>query len=139
MNPHRVLSLLLLVLALVMGGCKTQPPSPQVGVIEFTLETAMRDGKMLFVGVGGDIDRTVNPDLSVNVGDTVQVMIVNGDGIPHDLAVPELNVHSALVSTKAQTTQVVFKPGEPGEFVYYCAIAGHRQMGMEGKLIVTEP
>jgi nitrite reductase (NO-forming) len=138
MKPRHTLSLILILLALAIGGCKTQPPSQAVNR-EITLKTAMLDGNMVFMGVGGEIDGVANPDLKVGTGDTIRVVIVNGDGIPHDFAVPDLNVHTALISTKAQITEAVFHASEAGEFMYYCAVAGHRQMGMEGKLIVTEP
>ena len=138
MNPKRALSLFLILLALTVGGCTTRSPLSQAVDVEFTLETAMRDGKMIFVGVGGEIDGAVNPDLSATAGDTIRVILVNGDGIPHDFSIPDLKVHSALASTKAQDIEIVFQAGEAAEFTYYCTVAGHRQMGMEGKLFVTE-
>jgi nitrite reductase (NO-forming) len=138
MNPKRALFLFLIVVALIVGGCTTQSPLSQAVDAQFTLETAMHDGKMIFVGVGSEIDGVVNPDLNITVGETVRVVLVNGDGIPHDFAVPDLDVHSALASTKAQTIEIIFHAREAGEFTYYCTVAGHRQMGMEGKLFVTE-
>jgi nitrite reductase (NO-forming) len=93
---------------------------------------------MIFVGVGGEIDGAVNPDMRVSAGDTIRVVLVNGDGIPHDFSIPDLNVHSALASAKAQNLEIVFHADKTGEFAYYCTVAGHRQMGMEGKLFVTE-
>jgi nitrite reductase (NO-forming) len=146
MNPRHTLSLrqaqgnalLLALLALAAGGCKTQPPSQAVDA-EFTLETAMLEGSMAFVGVGGEIDGIVNPDLNVGAGDTIRVVLVNGDGIPHDFAIPDLNAHTELITRKAQNADVIFQVGEAGEFAYYCSVAGHRQMGMEGRLIAHEP
>lgn len=139
MNPKHALSLFLILLALTGGGCTKQSPFSQAIDVEFTLETALRDGMMIFVGVGGEINGAVNPDLNVTAGETVRVVLANGDGVPHDFSIPELDVHSALASTKAQTIAIVFHPDESGEFTYYCTVAGHRQMGMEGKLFVTEP
>jgi len=138
MDPKRAFSLTLILLSLAVGGCGSQPPSPQAVDAEFTLQTAMLEGSMVFVGVGGEIDGRVNPDLNVSVGEMIRVALVNGDGIPHDFALPDLNAHSALVSAKAQTTGVVFRVSQAGGFIYYCAVAGHRQMGMEGRLIVRE-
>ena len=31
---------------------------------------------------------------------------------------------------------ITFVPLEPGEYVFYCTIGSHRQLGMEGRLIV---
>jgi nitrite reductase (NO-forming) len=94
---------------------------------------------MVFVGVGGEIDGAVNPDLKVGPEDVIRVVIVNGDGIPHDFAIPEFGVQTPLVTIKGQTMDVVFEASEIGEFAYYCGVSGHRQMGMEGKLIISEP
>lgn len=138
MNPRRVLSLFLILLALATGGCKTQHPSQAVDVA-FTLKTAMLEGRMVFVGVGGEIDGMVNPDLNVTAGESIRVTLVNDDGVPHDFAIPDLGVHSALISSKTQTVNVIFRAGGAGEFTYYCTVAGHRQMGMEGRLLVSEP
>lgn len=141
MNSLRVSFLLLALLALVTGGCTSQPPVKAQSDFDaaFTLRTVMRDGRMIFEGVGGEINGTANPDLIASVGDTVRVVLVNGDGITHDFAVPDLNVQTSLVMTYKQATEVVFQVNRPGEFIYYCTVAGHRQMGMEGKLIVSEP
>jgi nitrite reductase (NO-forming) len=139
MNPRCAVSLLLILLALAVGGCRTQPPAPQAVDAEFTLKTAMLEGRMAFIGVGGEIDGAVNPDLIVRSGDVMRVVIVNGDGVPHDFAIPALGAQTSLVTTKGQATDVTFEASEIGVFAYYCAVSGHRQMGMEGKLIVREP
>ena len=38
-------------------------------------------------------------------------------------------------------TEIIFEVGdmEPGTYVYYCTVPGHRQAGQEGKLVVTKP
>lgn len=139
LNPRSALPLFLVLSVLAVGGCKTQPSIPQTVDAEFALETAMLEESMVFIGVGGEIDGAINPDLNVNSGEAVRVVIVNDDGIPHDFAVPDLDAQTSLVMVKGQTAEVIFQAGKSGEFDYYCAVAGHRQMGMEGKLIVHEP
>lgn len=135
------ISLLLALLALVTVGCASQPPAQAKTNYDadFTLTTRMDPGKMVFAGVGGEIDGDANPDLVVPPGSTVHLTLINGDGMPHDLMVPDLNVHTAMTVAKGDAVEVVFEAGAAGEFVYYCTISGHRQAGMEGKLIVTEP
>jgi nitrite reductase (NO-forming) len=64
--------------------------------------------------------------------------LINNDGMPHDLAIPDLNAQTTLVTAKGQTTDVVFGISTAGEFAYYCTVSGHRQAGMEGRLIVSE-
>lgn len=104
-------------------------------VVEYSLESNIVDGKMVFVGKGGDIDGQVNPDLKAGVGDTVKVHLTSGEGAMHNFYLDEFNVKSADVMGQDGVT-VEFVAGREGTFEYYCAIPGHRQAGMFGKLIV---
>jgi len=159
------LTSLLIFIALVASGCGSQqvnampvanePSDPQVGEprvtetsepltsasLEFSLQTGTVHGRMVYVGVGGDIDGLVNPDLFVQPGATVLVTLINGDGIPHDVSFPDFVAKSPLVSSKGKSTQVSFEVNEnqAGTYPYFCTQAGHRQMGQEGKLIVGDP
>lgn len=132
---------LLVLLALVAGGCTPRPPAKaQAGFdAQFILKTAMEGGRMVFVGIGGRIDGIVNPELAVRMGDTVQLVLINGDGMAHDLAIPDLAVKTALVISEGDATEVAFEAEDAGEYTYYCTVSGHRLAGMEGKLIVTQP
>ncbi len=109
---------------------------PMDGVkVAYTLETGMADGKMVFVGKGGEIDGKTNPDLKANVGDTISLTLISGDGVAHNFYLDELNVKSADVSGQGSSISVEFAIDKEGTFAYYCNIPGHRQIGMEGKLI----
>ena len=57
--------------------------------VRFRLRTELAEGKMAFVGVGGDIEGVVNPTLRVAEGDVVQVGLINGDGVEHDVVFPD--------------------------------------------------
>lgn len=103
---------------------------------DFTLTTGMVEDRLVYFGVGGEIDGLVNPDLRVEVGSMVQVTLVNGDGVEHDIAFPDQNAHSEHVSVKDSRVMIAFIAGTEGSFAYYCTIPGHRQAGMEGLLIV---
>lgn len=150
MNKYRTLVYFLIFCsALVTGGCSAQSPQPDVQAqaidpdpanwVEYTLTTGMDSGRMVFIGVGGEIDARINPELTARRGDTVRVVLINGDGMPHDLVVLDFDVQTALVSSRGQDTDAIFTADESGTFAYYCSVAGHRQAGMEGKLIVEEP
>ncbi len=104
--------------------------------VTFTLVTGFAGGKMVFIGQGGEIEGRVNPELRVPQGATVRVTLVNGDGALHNFYIDEFEVKSADVSGQGNQTQVVFQATQAGTFAYYCAIPGHRQAGMEGKLII---
>lgn len=105
---------------------------------EFTLRSAVVDGGMAFVGVGGAIDGLVNPELTVTAGETVRIVLENGDGMMHDLAIPDLNVQTATITSKGSAVEAVFTPAVAGDYAYFCTISGHRQAGMEGTFVVTE-
>jgi nitrite reductase (NO-forming) len=105
---------------------------------EFTLQTGIVDGHMVFLGVGGALDGRVNPDLIVKAGGSVRVTLVNGDGMAHDLAIPDLGVKTPMVSAQGATVQNTFTvtPDQVGAYDYFCTVSGHRQAGMAGKLII---
>jgi nitrite reductase (NO-forming) len=106
--------------------------------ITFTLQTAIADGGLRFIGVGGDIDGLLNPTLNVAVGQTAQITLVNGDGAEHDIVAPDLGSSSDRVIGKGASTSISFLAGAEGEFSYWCSVPGHRAAGMEGLIIVGE-
>ena len=99
------------------------------------------------------------PDvLEVTAGDVVEVAIQNVEPLLHDFTIDEVDadvhisflggtgqhehqepeveadVHFAL--TEAGSGIVHLKINEPGEFVFYCSVPGHRESGMVGTLQV---
>jgi len=108
--------------------------------VEFTLQTLIDNGKLAYIGVGGEIDGVINPDLTVQPGDVIRLILLNGDGMKHDLYLPDLNAKTSFVSKIGEQTEIIVEVGdlEPGTYVYYCTVPGHRQAGQEGKLIVKE-
>ena len=104
--------------------------------VEYALETAVLEGRMVFVGKGGGIEGLTNPDLKAGLGDTVKVTLTSGEGAQHDIAFDKLGVHSEHVAGKGNSVVLEFVASREGTFAYYCSIPGHRQAGMEGKFIV---
>lgn len=100
--------------------------------VTFTLRTGIASGRMVYIGVGGEIDGQVNPVLSVHEGEVVQVNLINGEGAEHDIFVDQYNARSSVVVGKNASSTFSFTASKPGEFAYFCTIAGHRQAGMEG-------
>ncbi len=108
-----------------------------VPTVRYTLRTGIAQGRMVFIGFGGDIDGAVNPTLSAQEGDTVQITLINGEGAEHDIVFPDQNIASQHVVDKGSGTTVAFRVGGPGEFTYFCSLPGHREAGMEGMFMVT--
>ena len=105
--------------------------------IVFTLRTGIAEGRMVYIGVGGDIDHKVNPTLIVHEGETVQINLINGEGAQHDIVVDQYAARSAIVSGKNASSNFSFVASKVGQFDYYCSIPGHRQAGMQGLLQVV--
>jgi nitrite reductase (NO-forming) len=108
--------------------------------VRFTLKTGMAaDGKMMFTGGGGDIDGKMNPDLQVQPGNVVEVTLIDGDGSLHDWSAPDLNAATQQIAGVDKQASVTFKVEKEGTYAYFCSLPGHRQAGMEGKLIAGSP
>ena len=104
-----------------------------------TIEGDYPQGPQGFLGVSGNLAGVINPTLRVNVGDVVEVVLINGDGGTHDWAIPALDVASERVLRPdgiGATVSVVFTVTEEGEFEYICTIGNHRAEGMVGTFIV---
>jgi nitrite reductase (NO-forming) len=107
-------------------------------VVEYTLRTIIgQTPPMAFIGVGGTIDGLINPMLTANVGDTVRLTVINGDPVQHDLKIDEFNVHTGDMLADEQTVVLEFVVDKPGDFIYYCTVVGHRDIGMFGTLRVA--
>jgi nitrite reductase (NO-forming) len=121
---------------LALAGCTGQAGAEAVDQT-FTLRTGMVDGRMAYIGVGGAIDGLANPDLTVQAGQRVRIELVNGDGPAHDLALPDLARQTALITGKGTRASVTFTATAGRAYAYFCTAPGHRQAGMEGRLVVT--
>jgi cytochrome c oxidase subunit II len=81
-------------------------------------------------------DFTFDPDeITVRVGEDVAIVLTSID-ILHDFTIDELDAHVA--ADRGVTATGGLRADEPGRFTFYCAVAGHREAGMEGTLAVGE-
>src|SRR5215831_9315296 len=120
------------------------PPGPAAGArgdvhapTVFTLRSGIAEGRMVFLGVGGDISGQVNPTLNVHEGETVQINLINGEGAEHDIVVDQYAARSDRVLAIGASSTLAFTADKTGDFIYFCSIAGHREAGMEGRIQVT--
>ena len=107
--------------------------------VRITLKTNIGAKGMTFLGVGDSIDGIDNPTLQVPVGAVVQITLIDGDGAEHNIAVPDFGAASDHVLAKDASAVIVFHADKAGTFPYFCQLPGHRQAGMEGKLVVGNP
>jgi nitrite reductase (NO-forming) len=117
----------------------TAPASSYVPGLRYTLRTGIAEGRMVFIGVGGTIDGQVNPVLSAAEGQGVQITLVNGEGAEHDIvfADQEATARSPHITGKGASTNIAFRAGKAGDYIYFCSLPGHQLAGMEGKFLVT--
>jgi nitrite reductase (NO-forming) len=104
--------------------------------VEYTLVTGGGTGQLVFLGKGGTIDGQINPTLTANPGDVVQITLINDDGMLHDLRIDGLDVGTEQFATLDDQQSFTFSADIPGEYAYFCSVPGHRQAGMEGSLII---
>jgi nitrite reductase (NO-forming) len=105
--------------------------------VAYTLRTEAANGGLMFVGVGGDIDGIENPTLTVRPGDTVEVTLVIGDTLMHDVVSPDVGLQSEQITGTENSTVATFTaPDEAGTYAYWCSVGNHRAQGMEGEIVV---
>ncbi|WP_374712925.1 cupredoxin domain-containing protein [Symbiobacterium terraclitae] len=93
-------------------------------------------------------------ELTLQKGKTYKLVIKNNDTVEHDFSIDEIPVKIAEEGHKGghgagqktpdlhvhaeagKTESVVFTPTESGTYTFYCTVAGHKEAGMVGKLIV---
>ncbi len=74
------------------------------------------------------------PQLTVRAGETVRLMLENPDRVPHTFDIAELGVSVRLAP--GQSAPLEFEVEESGTYIFFCAVPGHREAGMEGVLVV---
>jgi len=90
-----------------------------------------------------------NPEIDVKVGDKITFHVTNAGKSFHAFAVtaskegPGPAIEGTTIGTADQPMKpkesgdVSFIPSAPGEYYYICAVPGHRELGMEGKIEVS--
>lgn len=72
-------------------------------------------------------------ELHARVGENLAIALTSTD-ILHDFTIDELDTHVA--AERGETARGGLVAKQAGRYSYYCTVAGHRQAGMEGVLIV---
>lgn len=72
-------------------------------------------------------------ELTVQPGATIQV--TNTGLLQHDFTVDELGIAEDLPNGEPVTITIP-ADAQPGQYVFYCSVPGHREQGMEGTLTI---
>ena len=122
-----------LVLGVLLISCA--PSNAAVINTEYILTTDMRDGNFVYVGVNGNINGAANPALRAQPGETITVILIDGDHGQYDIVFPELNVKSNTVDRQGETASVTFTvPDKDVALTYHDTT--HAKLGMNGVLLV---
>lgn len=130
-------------IVLLAAGCSTaqpssnnsnNPPAQQSqGTSATQNPTTDVSGEKTFTVTGQNYSFTPT-EIKVNKGDKVKIVFQNSGGF-HDFVIDEFNVKTASIASGDSAT-VEFTADKTGTFTYYCSVANHRAMGMQGNLIV---
>ncbi len=75
--------------------------------------------------------------ITVKVGESVTIRLVNDDDMDHNFTVKALDVHTDTIGPRA-VTEVTFTPQQIGDYEFICSYARHAKLGMVGTLKVVK-
>jgi uncharacterized cupredoxin-like copper-binding protein len=99
----------------------------------------------------------------VTAGTPVELTLVNEDALEHDFSILEIPVESVseadpmsaehememgtaamdpvlhVAAEPGTTNHLTFTPTKPGTYEFFCTVAGHKDAGMVGTMVVLEP
>ncbi len=117
MNITRILvSIALAATVAACGSAATPKPAP--------VETTLEANEFAFTP----------KEIKAVVGSTVKITVTNKGTLEHDFTIESLNVKvaAAVGKTVSGTTGVL----AAGTYDFFCSVAGHKEAGMAGKLVV---
>ena len=129
--------LVVAVAGLALGGyflfSQTQQKSspPATTPTQTSVQTSTQ-GKVITVSAANfSYDK---PEIRVKKGEKLTIRFVNTEG-KHDIVFEGLNAQTDVIG-EGQTQDIDVPTDTAGTFAYFCSVGNHRNMGMEGKLIV---
>lgn len=137
MRPYLKFSVFVILLGIFVTACAGA--SYQNVDKEYVLTTDLRDGRLVFLGVSDEINGMENPTLSAKPGERITVTLINGGEGQHDVTFPEVQASTEVLKEKGEESSVTFTvPSVHGEMEYYDSVGNHAELGMRGKLLVTD-
>ena len=105
-------------------------PTPGTGTT-----TSQTEGEVKEITVEGS-EYSFSPEsLSVLAGEKIRLTFKNMGNLPHNFTIDELGVTTKTIAG-GKTDVVEFTAGASETFTFYCSLAGHQKLGMEGDLEV---
>jgi uncharacterized cupredoxin-like copper-binding protein len=75
--------------------------------------------------------------IRVEKGQHVIIVFKNEGRLSHNLTIPDLGLHTATIQSGAQAT-IEFTAKQTRTHAFWCAVPGHKQAGMIGKINVVK-
>ena len=140
---RRFLIPLLLLTSLALAACSGGSSGPNEIVVKAealkfspaTIEvTAGQPVKLTFENADSlDHDLSIMEFPMANMGATAEPMA--GHDMSNMTEEPELHI----VAVMGATSSFEFTPTKPGTYEFFCTVAGHKEAGMKGTLVVKAP
>lgn len=129
--------LIMFFIIIILSGCANLDSGESTR--EHVLTTGFLDGKLVFIGIGGDISGVTNPTLTAQPEETITVTLINGGIAEHEISFPELRVSSKRVSKKGEKVSITFTvPSQNVVINYVDSLHNHDELGMQGYLAVGD-
>jgi uncharacterized cupredoxin-like copper-binding protein len=127
-----------LILTFTLAACGgAQPSSPAPKTVTITLNEFQFQPAEITAGVGQPIKLVLKNSGTVLhdfVSTDAMVEVMEEHGAAHDMGGMDTTMHAAIEAGQQSTLE--FKATQAGTYTFLCTIAGHKEAGMVGKLIV---
>ena len=142
---HLVLFIGVLVLLAACSG--TEPTEKSTAELSITATDLAFSTDRLEVTAGQPVKITLNNEGALEHDFSIMVMPHNGeihaesgemaeDMMGHDMSNMEVMPELHMAAAAGGSSTIEFTPSTTGEYEFYCTVAGHKEAGMVGLLIV---
>jgi plastocyanin len=134
MTRRLMLLLAALVLAVGVAACggDDDEPAAEPPAEETTTHEDTGEGHITLTADPGGTPAFDQTEVSAPAGE-ITIELVNDSGVPHNV---EIEGEVGPSETITEGTTELMASLEAGEYIYFCAVPGHREGGMEGTLTV---
>ncbi len=141
----RLAFVLLIVLVTVVTACGAAEPTPvPKAQLSLTATDIAYDSNRLEVMAGQPVVLTLHNegalehDFSIMEIPHIGEVIVEeaGEGMEHDMSEMEMEPEVHVAAPAGESRTVEFTPSAPGEYEFFCTVAGHKEAGMVGTFVV---
>jgi uncharacterized cupredoxin-like copper-binding protein len=144
----RLAFVLLIVLVAALAACGSAEPAPMPKTeLSLTATDIAYDTSRLEAKAGQPVVLTLHNegvlehDFSImempHAGEVMAEEAEHGTG--HDMSGMTMDPEIHVASPVGESLAVEFTPTQPGEYEFFCTVAGHKEANMVGTLVVTAP